>query len=133
MGEFYMATPEKIFATYVASWLHQDEPVFLATLATDVVIYECYGPCYQGKDEAQRWFEHWHRSAENKVLAWTISATYFDPIQQVHFFEWRFRCRYNGVESVFRGCSIVKIVHQQITLIKEFEMQDQQYRPFMNE
>jgi hypothetical protein len=74
------ATAEMLIRQYFQSWLQQDLSLFLSTLSPGIRIVECYGPAYQGIEESQRWFNHWHtRPEKGRVTRWDILELIYDP------------------------------------------------------
>ncbi|MGO2315221.1 MAG: hypothetical protein ACTH5K_04705, partial [Pseudolactococcus laudensis] len=56
---------------------------------------------YIGKNEAQKWFQHWTAPTENQVVNWEILAKFEDSLKNTDFFNWRFRYVYQNKASVF--------------------------------
>lgn len=68
-----------IAASYMQSWLNQDEALFLGLLAPDVLVVESYGPVYRGHAECAAWFRGWHGApAFGRVTKWELGRSYFD-------------------------------------------------------
>ncbi|MFC6965057.1 nuclear transport factor 2 family protein [Halocatena marina] len=114
-------TANDLVVQYVDSWLSQDAAQFLDTLHDDVIVRECYGPVYEGKEACERWFRTWHDEG-NCVLRWTIRSFLFDPETTMAAFEWDFSCVADGKEHAFLGSSHVTFRDERIDSINEYEM-----------
>lgn len=113
---------------YVVSWEMQDRTQFLETLHDEVVIRECDGPIYKGRDACKDWFRTWHGDS-NRVLEWTIDSFLFDGDATMAAFEWDFKCLVDGEEYAFFGSSHVIFRDRRIYSINEYERTKDQYRP----
>ncbi|MCL2113938.1 MAG: nuclear transport factor 2 family protein [Streptococcaceae bacterium] len=118
----------EIFQKMINAWLNKDDDEFLSVLTEDVLYTECYGAQYSGKDECEKWFIHWNKPACNQVKSWPVENYYCDGM--VGFFTWTFTCVYEGEESVFDGCSLVKFRDDLICEIQEFEQKYEKFRPY---
>jgi hypothetical protein len=77
-----------IAASYMQSWLDQDQALFLSLLAPDVLVVESYGPVYKGHGECAAWFEGWHGApAFGRVTKWELGRSYFDSARSAIFCE----------------------------------------------
>ena len=120
------------FTYYTESWENKDLPQFLAYLADEIIITECYGATYVGKTEAQKWFQHWTAPVENQVVKWDILAEFEDGVKNTAFFNWRFSYVYQGQANVFEGLSQVAFSDTgKIVEIKEYEMAFDKTRPYL--
>lgn len=118
----------ELIEQYVASWVIRDETLFLETLHDDIVVRECNGPVYEGRDTCERWFRTWHGEG-NRVLEWTIDSFLFDPETSAAAFEWDFECLVEGEEHAFFGSSHVTFRDGRIDSINEYERTKEQYNP----
>lgn len=98
----------------------QDLPLFLETIHGEVLVRECYGPVYEGKDACENWFRSWHDDG-NRVLEWTIETLLFDPEARAAAFEWDFACLADGEEHAFFGSSHVTFRDGRIHSLNEYE------------
>jgi ketosteroid isomerase-like protein len=117
-----------IINQYFQSWLTKDFNLFNSTLDENVRIEECYGAYYIGKIECQKWFEHWNKPTENKVLSWVIKEYW--EVGDTTFATWTFACAYQGKQSLFDGISLFKFENEKIVALKEFEMKAEKFRPY---
>jgi ketosteroid isomerase-like protein len=125
------STAEMLIKQYFQSWLQQDVSLFLSTLSSNVKVMECYGPVYDGIDETERWFNHWHtRPERGKVTRWEILQLTYDERQEIAAVEWDFECVYDGKVGAFLGASLFRFEDTKIASIREYKMEKQQYRPY---
>ncbi|GHU37364.1 hypothetical protein FACS1894193_03080 [Bacilli bacterium] len=120
------------FAQYTQSWENKNLTQFLACLTDNVGITECYGATYVGKNEAQKWFQHWTAPTENQVLKWEVLAEFEDSAKNTAFFSWRFHYIYQGKASIFEGISQVTFSETgKMTEVKEYKMAFNKTRPYL--
>lgn len=120
------------FTYYTESWENKDLPQFLACLADEIIITECYGATYVGKTEAQKWFQHWTAPAENHVVKWDILAEFEASAKNTAFYNWHFHYVYQGQTTVFEGLSQVAFSDTgKIVEIKEYKMAFDKTRPYL--
>lgn len=128
------AAAEMLIRQYFQSWLQQDVSLFASTLSPRIRIVECYGPVYDGLDEAQLWFTDWHtRPEKGKVTRWDILSVLYDEQQEVAAVEWDFECIYDGNVGSFLGASLFGFDNTRITSIREYKMEKEHYQPFKHE
>lgn len=119
-----------LFQAYTNSWVSQDIDAFLFSLDEKVTIIECFGANYYGKNEAKQWFAHWHHSKDNQVIDWRIDQHYFDAHAMTSIFEWDFTYRYKGEHRSFSGTTVLRVEHNKIVYMREYEAKKDTYRPF---
>lgn len=123
------ATAEQLIYRYFNSWLQQDLDQFKTILHTEVVIKECNGPIYKGKNAAEMWFSSWNRN-NNRVLQWDISNLFYEDKSNQAAIEWLFKCRFDEEEYSFYGSSIIRFRDNLIVSLNEYQMQIEQFYPY---
>lgn len=119
-----------LFQAYTNSWVSKDIDAFLSSLDEKVTIMECFGASYYGKPEAKQWFVHWHHNKDNQVIDWRLDHHYFDAHSMTSIFEWDFTYRYKGEHRSFSGITVLRVEHNKIVYMREYEAKKDTYRPF---
>ncbi|MDL2225839.1 nuclear transport factor 2 family protein [Eubacteriales bacterium OttesenSCG-928-M02] len=120
---------EALLYQYMKSWEHKDIVAFLATLHKDVVIVECYGPIYQGMEEAKAWFSAWNQ--EGRVIRWQVMDIYKGANPHMFFATWHFTYEHPwGKRASFSGMSMLETDGGKIRRLREYRMQAAHYRPY---
>ena len=116
-----------IAASYMQSWLNQDEALFLGLLAPDVLVVESYGPVYRGRAECAAWFRGWHGApAFGRVTRWELRRSYFDDGRSAVFCNWDFECVYEGKIGGFLGASLYLLRDGLVTELHEYKTEREQ-------
>ncbi|WP_377810295.1 nuclear transport factor 2 family protein [Azospirillum sp. A29] len=109
---------------YIAGWRAQDANAILATLTTDCVVIESFGPVYRGHSWVEQWVFTW--LAENGcVLDWTIRD--LQSLGDLEIAEWTFRYTLRGEERTFDGATIAKLRDGKISYLREYATTDPLY------
>lgn len=109
---------------YIAGWRAQDANAILATLTTDCVVIESFGPVYRGHAWVEQWVSTW--LAENGcVLDWTIRD--LQSLGDLEIAEWTFHYTLRGEERTFDGATIAKLRDGKISYLREYATTDPLY------
>ena len=103
---------------YVESWINNDSALFISILHDEIMISECYGPIYKGKQACLDWFSDWNK--ENQVLSWEILDFSYDNLVSKVCFEWRFEYKLENQIHVFFGCSFISLEDGKFLAINEY-------------
>ena len=98
-----MRERQSLFRAYCDAWLNRDGSRLGHFFADHVVYTESDGSRYEGLNAVRSWFSQWLLHGD--VLLWRVHR--YTHQGRVMIAEWTFRCRYEGVESVFDGVSVV--------------------------
>jgi ketosteroid isomerase-like protein len=102
---------------YINGWRTHDTEAILATLTSDCVVIESFGPIYHGHAWVSRWISAW--LAENgRVINWTIQD--LQSLGDVETAEWTFSYTWRGEEKSFEGATIAKLHEGKISYLREY-------------
>lgn len=115
--------------SYFWSWLTNDINRFKQLLHADIVVEECSGDTYVGKDTCETWFKTWNKTG-NKVMTWNITKTILESLNSEIIVEWQFACDYDFKAYSFDGCSVFEFRDHKIVSLKEFQMEKEKKYPY---
>jgi ketosteroid isomerase-like protein len=118
-----------LITRYFRAWVKRDFDLFAGTVHDETVVRECTGAVIEGKEQLHRWFREWNGQG-NEVLDWRIHRFGYDGVQQSAFVEWTFKCRYEGREYEWDGCSAVSFRDDRICELNEYEMKREKHCPY---
>ncbi len=114
----------QLILQYVEGWKLANSDMILDTLHPECVVIESYGPTYRGMDTVARWIKAWFVDG-NCVNSWDVTSFHF--ADDTCFFEWDFRCTYDGNRAGFEGSSIARFGTEKIIYLREYAMTAPRY------
>jgi ketosteroid isomerase-like protein len=102
---------------YIDGWRRHDLAAILATLTSDCVVIESFGPVYRGQDHVSQWVTTW-LAEDGHIINWTIQTLH--SMGNVEVAEWTFHYTWRGYKQSFDGATIARVQDGKITYLREY-------------
>jgi hypothetical protein len=109
---------------YIAAWRVHDTAAILATLDTECVVIESFGPIYRGHTSVQLWIQKWLEE-DGRVLDWAIHDV--DSSSDREVAEWTFHYTWRGETKRFDGSTIAHVRDSKLVYLREYATTDSLY------
>lgn len=109
---------------YIDAWKTNDTERIVATVTSDAVITESFGPIYRGRDRIREWCEQWNERG-SRVRDWVITSEF--TAGDALIAEWRFDYTQGGEDHSFLGATIATARDGKIAELREYAVTDALY------
>lgn len=103
---------------YIDAWASNDVDRITASVATDCVITECYGPIYRGRDRVRQWATTWFQ-AGGVVHRWAVTDHFVAGEREAA--QWQFECTWGGNRTAFDGATVAHSANGLIVQLREYQ------------